>query len=123
MPLKGETDATVSLDVKSSIEVQPTDLKVNPAGKVTISLPSIKIKLPDIRVKLWFLPLIRVSSLEATIEPADVRVDLTETVMQASIERPSKIDILTNGEVKTRAKLEGSGSMQGGPISLEIPAD
>ncbi len=123
MPLKGETDATTSLDIKSSIEVQPTDLKVNPTGKVAISLPSMKIKLPDIRVKLWFLPLIRVSSLEVTIEPADDQVDLTETIMQASIERPSKIDILTNGEVRARAKLEGSGSMQGGPISLEIPAD
>ncbi|MCB7128292.1 MAG: hypothetical protein J3T61_01990 [Candidatus Brocadiales bacterium] len=123
MPLKGETDATTTLDVKSSIEVQPTELKVNPAGKVTITLPAVKVKLPEIRMKLWFLPFIRLSGMEVTTEPASLQVDLADTVMQASIEQPTKVDILTNGEVRARVKLEGSGSMQGGPMSLEIPAD
>lgn len=61
--------------------------------------------------------------MEVTTEPASVEVDLSDTVMQAKMERVTKVEILTNGEVKAHAKLEGSGSLQGGPMSLEIPAD
>ena len=123
MPLRGETDATTLLDVKSAIDIQPTELKINPGGKVSISLPGIKIKLPDIKMKLWFLPFIRLSGMEVTTEPASIGVDLSETVMEVGVERSTRVEILTNGEVKARAKLEGSGSLQGGPMSLEIPAD
>ncbi|MFQ5861637.1 MAG: hypothetical protein ACE5IC_00840 [Candidatus Brocadiales bacterium] len=123
MPLRGETDATTSLDVKSAIDLQPTELKINPAGKVTLTLPGMKIRLPDVKVKLWFMPLIRVSGMEVTTEPANLEVDLSDTTMEARVERATKIEILTNGEVKAHAKLEGSGSLQGGPMSLEIPAD
>ncbi len=123
MPLKGETDATTSLDVKSAIDLQPTELKVNPAGKVTLTLPAMKIKLPDVKMKLWFMPFIRVSGMEVTTEPANLEVDLADTVMQAKIERSTKVEVLTNGEIRAKAKLEGSGSLQGGPMSLEIPAD
>ncbi|MFQ5957052.1 MAG: hypothetical protein ACE5KK_04705 [Candidatus Brocadiales bacterium] len=123
MPLRGETEATTSLDVKSAIDLQPTELKINPAGKVSLTLPAMKIKLPDVKMKLWFMPFIRVSGMEITTEPANLEVDLADTVMQAKVERPTKVEILTNGEVKAHAKLEGSGSLQGGPMSLEIPAD
>lgn len=123
MPLRGETEATTTLDVRSAIDVQPTELKINPAGKVTLSLPAMKIKLPDVKMKLWFMPFIRVSGMEVTTEPASLEVDLADTVMAAQIERPTKVEILTNGQVKARAKIEGSGSLQGGPMSLEIPAD
>ncbi len=123
MPLKGETEATTTLDVKSSIDVQPTELKVNPAGKVSLTLPAIKVKLPDVKMKLWFMPFIRVSGMEITTEPAVLEVDLADTVVEARIERPTRVEILTNGEVRAHAKLEGSGTLQGGPMSLEIPAD
>ncbi len=120
MPLKGDTQATTSLNVKSSIDVQPTELKINPSGKVTLSLPAMRIKMPDVKMKLWFMPFIRVSGMEITTAPANLEVDLSDTVMAAQIDNPTKIDILTDGEVKVAAKLEGSGSLQGGPISLEI---
>ena len=123
MPLRGETEATTSLDVKSAIDIQPTELKINPAGKVTLSLPAMKIKLPDVKMKLWFMPFIRMSGMEVTTEPASLEIDLADTVMAAQIERPTRVEILTNGQVKTHAKIEGSGSLQGGPMSLEIPAD
>lgn len=123
MPLRGETDATTLLDVKSAIDIQPTELKINPGGKVSITLPGIKIKLPEVKMKLWFLPFIRLSGMEITTEPANIGVDLSETVMEVRVERETRVEILTNGEVKAHAKLEGSGSLQGGPMSLEIPAD
>ncbi len=123
MPLRGETDATTSLNVKSAIDLQPTELKINPAGKVTLRLPSVKVRLPDITTKLWFLPMIRISGMEITTEPASIEVDLSETAMEVRVEHATRVEILTNGEIKARAKLEGSGSFQGGPMSLEIPAD
>ncbi len=123
MPLKGETDATTALDIKSSIDVQPTELKINPAGKISLTLPAIKIKLPDVKMKLWFMPFISVSGMEITTEPAVLEVDLADTVVEARIERPTRVEVLTNGEVRAHAKLEGSGTLQGGPMSLEIPAD
>ncbi|MEE9584663.1 MAG: hypothetical protein V3W51_04200, partial [Candidatus Brocadiales bacterium] len=92
-------------------------------GKVTLTLPAMKVKLPDVNMKLWFMPFIRVSGMEITTEPANLEVDLSETVIEARVERPTKVEVLTNGEIKVHAKLEGSGSLQGGPMSLEIPAD
>lgn len=119
MPLKGSTDAATTLNLKSAINVQPTELKVQPNGKITIGLPGLRIKLPDVRVKLWFMPLMRISGMEITTEPARLEIDLSNTEMLGKLERPTFVELLTNGEVKASAALEGGGTFTGGPITLQ----
>lgn len=60
MQLKATTDAKATVDLKNTVEVQPTNLKLGPMGKVTMTLPEMKIRVPDVKVRLWFLPFIRV---------------------------------------------------------------
>jgi hypothetical protein len=119
MPVKGSTDAATTLNLKSAVNVQPTELKINPNGKVTIGLPGLRIKLPDIKMKLWFMPFLRISGIEVNTEPARLEVNLSETVMVGKIEKPTFVELLTTGEVKARAELEGGGTFTGGPITLQ----
>ena len=121
MPLKGETDVSTQLNVKTAVDLQPTELKINPAGKITVNLPGLKVHLPAIKVKLWFLPIVNMTGLEVSTEPMSMEVDLSDAVVQGKIERTTHVDLITSGEVKARARLQGAGSFQGGPITLEIP--
>ncbi len=119
MPVKGSTDATTTLDLKSAVNVQPTELKIHPNGKITIGLPGLKIKLPDVTTKLWFIPFVRVSGVEINTEPARLEVNLADMVMVGKIEKPTVVELLTNGDVRARADLEGGASLTAGPITLQ----
>ena len=121
MPLRGETDATTQLNIRTGVDLQPTELKINPGGKITVNLPGLKVRLPAIKMKLWFLPIVNMSGLEVSTEPISLEVDLSDAVVQGKIERTTHVDLLTSGEVKARARLQGTGSFQGGPVTLEIP--
>lgn len=119
MPIKGYTDAVTTLNIKSAVNVQPTELKLHPSGKVTIGLPALRVKLSDVKMKLWFLPFVSVSGVEISTEPAKLEINLSETVMVGKIEKPAFVEMLTSGDVKARADLEGGGTFTGGPISLQ----
>lgn len=119
MPVKGTTDAVTSLNLKSAVNVQPTELKLQPNGKVIIGLPALRIKLPEVKMKLWFMPFISISNIEVTTEPARLEINLAETTMIGKIEKPTFIEMLTSGDVKARADLEGGGTFTSGPISLQ----
>lgn len=119
MPVKGSTDAVTALNLKNTVNVQPTELKLQPNGKVTIGLPALRVRLPDIKMKLWFLPFVSVGGVEISTEPAKLEINLSETVMVGKIEKPTFIEMFTSGEVKARADLEGGGTFTGGPINLQ----
>jgi hypothetical protein len=119
MPVKGSTDATTTLNLKSAVNVQPTEMKIQPNGKVTIGLPGLRVKLPDVKIRFLGIPLMRVGGMEINTEPARLEINLSETVMVQKIEKPTYIELLTNGEVKASANLEGGGTFTGGPITLQ----
>ncbi|HHT9119565.1 MAG TPA: hypothetical protein ACFYD3_03330 [Candidatus Hypogeohydataceae bacterium YC41] len=119
MPVKGSTDATTTLNLKTAVNVQPTELKLHPNGKITIGLPGLRVKLPDIRMKVLGIPFIRIFGVEVNTEPMRLEVNLSETVMMGRIEKPTFVELLTSGEVKASANLEGGGTFTGGPITLQ----
>lgn len=119
MPVKGSTDVVTTLNLKSAVNVQPTELKLQPNGKVTIGLPALRIRLPDIKMKLWFLPFVSIGGVEISTEPVKLEINLSEMVMVGKIEKPTFVEMLTSGDVKARADLEGGGTFTGGPISLQ----
>jgi len=119
MPVKGFTDATTTLNLKSAVNVQPTELKLQPNGKITIGLPGLRVKLPNIKMKLWFMPFVSVSGIEICTEPAKLEVNLSDTVMVGKIEKPTFVELLTSGDVRARADMEGGGTFTGGPITLQ----
>ncbi len=119
MPVRGSTEAVTTLDLKNTVNVQPTELKIHPNGKITIGLPGLKVKLPPIKIKVWGIPFLSMPPVEVNTEPARLEVNLSETVMTGRIEKPTYVELTTNGEVKANANLEGGGTFKGGPITLE----
>ncbi|HHT9119566.1 MAG TPA: hypothetical protein ACFYD3_03335 [Candidatus Hypogeohydataceae bacterium YC41] len=119
MPVVGQTDTRASLELKTSVELKPLELSLIPSGKIVISLPGLKIRLPEIKIKLLFLPFLSISGLEITTEPAKLEINLSDITIQTKIEKITQLQVITSGEIKANAALEGAGAMTTGPLKLE----
>lgn len=98
MQLKATTDAKATVDLKNTVEVQPTNFKLGPMGKVTLSLPQLRIRIPDIRLRIWFLPFLRIGSINIETEVSQLEVNLNETVINGRVDATS---VQVSGDVKT----------------------
>ncbi|MBI5124696.1 MAG: hypothetical protein HZA70_00510, partial [Planctomycetes bacterium] len=65
------------------------------------------------------MPFVSISGIEICTEPAKLEVNLSDTVMVGKIEKPTFVELLTSGDVRARADLEGGGTFTGGPITLQ----
>lgn len=120
MPVRGQTGTTTSLDLKTSVELGPTELSLSPSGKIVINLPGLKIRLSEMSIIFLFLPLLRISGLEITTEPAKLEVNLSGTSVQARLEKVTHVEVITSGEIQASATLEGSTAVTTGPLKLEV---
>jgi hypothetical protein len=119
MAVRGQTGTIASLDLKTSVEIKPLELSVIPSGKLAITLPGLRIRISEIGIGLLFLPLLRLGSMELTTEPARLEVNLTGTTIQTQIERVTQVQVITSGEIRANASLEGTGAATAGPLRLE----
>ena len=120
MPISGQTGTTTSLDLKTSVEVRPAEFSLIPSGKIFINLPVLKIRLSEINITFLFLPLFGIGRLEIATEPAKLEVDLSDTRIQARLERVAQVQVITRGEIRVNATLEGAATVTTGPLRLEV---
>lgn len=120
MALKGTTSTSSSLNVKTALDIQPAELKLSPAGKVTLRISGLKVGIPDVKLKLWFFPLMQISSIELSTDPMHLEVDLDQTSLNGKIERPTRLELQSDGELNVKADIEGTGVLKGGPLQAEV---
>ncbi|HHT9154600.1 MAG TPA: hypothetical protein ACFYD5_02175 [Candidatus Tripitaka sp. YC43] len=120
MSAKGQTGTVASINLKTSVELRPTEFSLSPRGKIVVSLPGLKIRLSEISIGLLFLPLLRLGGFEITTEPAEMEVDLSDTTIQTRLERAGQLQVITTGEIRANATLEGTGEVNTGPFKLEV---
>lgn len=99
MQLKATTDTKATIGLKNTIEVQPTNFKLGPMGKVTLSLPQMKIRIPDVKLRFWFLPFLRIGGLNIETEAGQMEINLNETVINGRVDTTS---VQVAGEIVTR---------------------
>ena len=68
-------------------------------GKVTITLPQLRICVPDVKLRLGFLPFIRIGGMNIDTEPGQIEVNLNETVIDGRLDATS---VQVSGEVNTQ---------------------
>ena len=120
MSAKGQTGTVASINLKTSVELRPTEFSLSPRGKIVVSLPGLKIRLSEISIGLLILPLLRLGGFEITTESAEMEVDFTDTVIQTRLERAGQLQVITSGEIKANTTLEGTGEVNTGPFKLEV---
>ena len=118
MQIKGGTNAKGKINVTTSIDVKPTDVKLDTAGKIVIKLPQLNLRVPDIRLKLWFFPLIKLGGFNISTELSPIEVNLDSTVINTSI-AATGVEIKGTNEIDIDANLTigAEGAVQAGPIS------
>ncbi len=99
MQLKATTDAKATVDLKNTVELQPTNFKLGPMGKVTLSIPQLRIRVPDVKLRLWFMPFLRIGGLNIETEAGQLEVNLDETVINGRVDTTS---VQISGDVNTR---------------------
>ncbi len=118
MQIKGGTNAKGKVDVTTSVNIKPTDIKLDTAGKIIVKLPGLKLRIPDIRLKLWFLPLIKLGGFSINTELSPIEVNLDSTVVNTSI-AATGVEIKASNALDLDAQVNvgAVGAVEAGPIS------
>lgn len=118
MSIKGQAGTATSLDLQTSVELAPSEISIGLGGKIVITLPGLKVRFSEIKIGLLFLPLLHLGSMEITTEPTKLDVDLSGVTIQTKLEKVTQVQVVTRGEIKANATLEGSGTVTTEPIKL-----
>ena len=120
MQLKGGTKAKGKVDVSTSVNIKPTDVKLSTGGKVTLKLPGFRLRIPDIRLKLWFFPFIRLGGFNIQTELSPIEINLDDMVVNTNI-AASGVDVKATNELDLTADVSvgADGSLSAGPMLTE----
>lgn len=118
MQVKGGTNAKGKVDVTTSINIKPTDIKLETSGKILLKLPGLKLRIPDIRLKLWFFPLIKLGGFIINTELSPIEVNLDSTIINTNI-AATGVEVKASNELDVDATVSvgAEGALTAGPLS------
>lgn len=118
MQIKGGTNAKGKIEVATSVDIKPTEVKLDTAGKIIVKLPGLKLRVPDIRLKLWFLPLIKLGGFSINTELSPIEINLDSTVVNTSIAATGvEVKAVNAIDLDATVNVGADGAVEAGPIS------
>ncbi len=117
MQVKGGTNAKGKINVSTSVDLKPTEVKLETAGKVVVKLPQLKFRVPDIRFKLWFFPIIKLGGFSINTELSPIEVNLNDTSINTSV-AATGVEVKASNEIDIDANVNvgADGAIQAGPM-------
>jgi len=118
MLIKGGTNAKGKVDVTTSINLKPTEVKLDTAGKIIVKLPGLKLRIPDIRIKLWFLPLIKLGGFSINTELSPIEINLDSMAVTTSV-AATGVEVKASNALDLDATVNvgAEGAVSAGPMA------
>lgn len=119
MQVKGGTNAKGKVDVTTSVNLKPTEVKLQTGGKILLKLPGLKLRIPDICIKLWFFPGIKLGGFNINTELSPIEVNLDGMEVNTNI-AATGVEIKANNQLDIDADVTvgGEGALSAGPLTV-----
>ena len=118
MQVKGGTNAKGKVEVSTTVNLKPTEIKLQTGGKILLKLPGLNLRIPSISIKLWFFPVFKLGGFNINTELSPIEVNLDSMVVNTTIAATGvEINAKNELDVDATVSVGAEGALSAGPIS------